>query len=99
MLYGKFEAWQDGLEHFALFSYSLSKTPQKRKMRLLRSLFGYSTRMGRKVYRQSGLIGKIGGTKLGSNSILVPVGKSKDVQKAFIAHGVTPEIREVWIRQ
>lgn len=99
VLYGKFEARQEGLAHFALFSYSLSKTPQKRKMRLLRSLFGYSAKMGKKVYRKAGLIEEIGGVKLGSNSILVPVGRSGDVQRVFTAHGVTPEIREVWIRQ
>jgi len=99
VLYGRFEARQDGLAHFALFSYSLSKTPQKRKMRLLRSLFGYSTKTGRKVYRKAGLIEEIGGVKLGHNSLLVPVDKSVGVQKVFIAHGVTPEIREVWVRQ
>ncbi len=99
VLYGKFETKQDGLAHFALFSYSLSRTLQKRKMRLLRSLFGYSTKMGKKVYRKAGLIEEIGGVKLGSNSFLVPVGKSRDIQKVFTAHGVTPEIREVWVRQ
>lgn len=99
VLYGKFEARQDGLAHFALFSYSLSKTLQKRKMRFLRSLFGYSTKIGKKVYRKAGLIEEIGGVKLGPNSFLVPVGRSGDIQKVFTAHGVTPEIREVWIRQ
>lgn len=99
VLYGRFEARQEGLAHFSLFSYSLSKLPQKRKMRLLRLLFGYSARRGRKVYRQNGLIGEIGGVKLGPNSVLVPVEKSRDVRKAFLAHGVTPEIRELWMRQ
>jgi len=99
VLYGGFEARQDGLAHFALFSYSLSRTLQKRKMRLLRSLFGYSTRIDNKTYRKAGFIEEIGGVKLGSNSFLAPVGRSRDVQRIFTAHGVTPEIREVWIRQ
>lgn len=97
-LYGKFEAMPPKMGHYSLFSYSLSGLQQKKKMKLLRGLFGYSMKKKEKTYRQTGMLGEIGGRKLGLNSALVPLEKSRDVQKFFSSFGITPEIREVWIK-
>lgn len=97
-LYGKFESMPENLSHHSLFSYSLSKIPQKEKMKFLRMLFGYTIKKGGKEYRQTGLLEEIGGEKLSPNSILVPTEKSREIQKTLNSFRVTPEIREVWIK-
>lgn len=97
-LYGKFESLPENLSHYSLFSYSLSKLPQKRKMKFLRMLFGYTIKKKAKQYKQTGILEEMGGKKLGPNSILIPLEKSREIQKFFNKFRITPEIREVWIK-
>ncbi|MBU0898403.1 MAG: nucleotidyltransferase domain-containing protein [Nanoarchaeota archaeon] len=97
-LYGKFESLPEKLSHHALFTYSLSGLPQKRKMKFLRTFFGYRIKKKTKLYEQIGIVEEIGGKKLGSNSILIPLEKSRDVQKFFNNFKITPEIREIWMK-
>ena len=97
VLYGKYEGIKEGLNHYALFNYSINKLEQKKKMKFIRTFFGYRLRKRSKIYERKGLIAGIGGIRLDS-SILVPVEKSREVQKAMIGFKVTPEIREVWIK-
>jgi len=96
-LYGKFEELPKNLKHYHLFNYTLTRLEQGKKMKFLRTLFGYTVKTGKK-YRQTGLLEEIGGKKLGPNTILIAVEKSREVHKIFNSFGITPEIREVWIR-
>lgn len=98
IIYGKYETLPKNLKHYALFTYSLANLPQTKKMKLLRNLFGYITEKGKKKYRHLGLIDKIKGKKLGSNTVLIPIEKSRSIQKFFNLYRVTPEIREIWTR-
>jgi len=97
-LYRKFEELPEKLRHLSLFTYSLNSLAQKEKMRLLRKLFGYKSSKEGKEYIQEGVVAGIGGKKLSSNSLLIPVEKSREIQKLFTSFSVTPEIREVWLR-
>lgn len=95
VLYGKYESVKDDVTHYSMFSYTLANLSQKNKMKLIRRLFGYRIKKGRKTYQQTGRIKEIGGKKL-ENCLLVPVEKSSDVQKLLNSFKITPEIREVW---
>jgi len=97
-LYGKFETPPKGLSHYALFSYSLSKLPQHKKMGALRELFGYTIKKNGKSYTQKGLLEEIGGERLGPGDMLVPTERSREMQKALNAFKIAPAIREVWIK-
>ena len=97
VLYGKYEGIKEGLSHYALFNYSINKLEQKKKMKFIRTFWGYRLKKGEKIYEKKGLIAEIGGIRLDS-SILIPVEKSREIQKAMIGFKVTPEIREVWIK-
>ena len=97
VLYGKYEGIKEGLSHYALFNYSINKLEQKKKMKFIRTFWGYRLKKGKKIYEKKGLIAEIGGIRLDS-SILIPVEKSREIQKAMIGFKVTPEIREVWIK-
>jgi predicted nucleotidyltransferase len=99
MLYGKFEEKEGRLKHFSLINYSLSGLKQQRKMSLLRSLFGYSTKKAKKLYKKAGLLQETGGVKLTANTVLVPVENSRKIQKLLNSYGITPEIREIWTRE
>ncbi len=95
VLYGKFESVKEDAKHYAMFNYSLSGLPQKNKMRLIRQLFGYRIKKGKKVYEQTGYLKEIGGKKPES-CIFVPVEKSAEVQKLLNSFKITPKITEVW---
>jgi hypothetical protein len=45
------------------------------------------------------MLKQINGNKIGSNVILVPVEHSRKMQKLFNEFRITPEIREIWIRE
>lgn len=92
LLYGKFEKKPGSLEHMVLMSFSLVRLEQAKKMRLIRRLYGNSQKSG----SHEGAVWKAGGTKISSNTILVPVEKSNEVRKILSSFRVTPEIREVW---
>lgn len=98
LLYGKYEEQEGNLKHCAIFSYSLSKLSQRKKMEFLRKLFGYKIMKGKKQYSQSGLLDEISGKKLGANIILVPVEKSREISDFLNSFGITPEIRDARIK-
>lgn len=96
-LYGKYRGVKEGLDHCSLFSYDLSKISNKKKVSFIRSLFGYSQKRGSREYRTEGYLKDLGGSKLGRNALLIPVEKSRALQKFFSSYAITPEIREVWV--
>lgn len=98
-IYGKYKELPEKMDHYALFTYSLSDLSQKRKMKLVRDFFGYKTEKKGKTYRKEGLIDKKEGEKIAQNALVVPVEESKAIKEKFSEFGVTPKIREVWFRQ
>jgi predicted nucleotidyltransferase len=99
VIFGKYEEEDEKSRQFAIFSYSLSKLDQKKKMRFLRNLFGYKTTKGKKKYIQPGILKAMIGEKIGPNAILVPVERSKEVREFMNSFGITPLIRTVRTRQ
>ncbi len=98
VLYGKFGGVKEGLKHYTLFVFSISGLKQNKKMEFIRNLYGYSQKSGQKIYSRPGLLQELSGLKLGSESILVPAEKSIDIHKFFLDYKITPEIREVWVK-
>ncbi|MBI4896441.1 MAG: nucleotidyltransferase domain-containing protein [Candidatus Aenigmarchaeota archaeon] len=98
-LFGKFEEKEEGWAHYAMINYSLSALKQAKKMKLLRKLFGYAVKKGRKKYVQYGIVEGTGGVKLSSNVLLIPVEKSRDVIKILNSSGVTAQIRDTMVKE
>jgi len=98
-LLGKFEEKEGGWTHYALINYSLSALKQAKKMKLLRKLFGYAVKKGKKKYVQPGIIEETGGAKLSSNVLLIPVEKSREIVKLLNSFGITAEIRETKVKK
>jgi predicted nucleotidyltransferase len=93
VLFGGYEEPEGVMKQYVIFSYSLSRLSQKKKMALLRRLFGYRLKRGKKVYENPGLLKEIGGEKLGRNAIMVPSGHSRKVGDFFASYGITPLVR------
>lgn len=99
LLYGKFEKIPEKMRHMVLITFSLTKLRQPEKMKLIRDLYGYESKKKGKKYKKSGLIDAYGGLKASSNSILIPIEKMHEFRKLFTKFRITPEIREIWLKQ
>lgn len=98
-LYGKYVGVKDGLKHFSIFSYDLSKLSNKKKALFIRQFSGYSQKRKGKKYSSAGYLNEIGGVKIGRGAVLVPIEKSGEAHKFFTSFGITPEIREIWVKE
>ena len=97
-LYDDFEYLPEKIEHKALILYSISSLSQKEKMSLLRTLYGYSIKKGKKTYTQKGIISEIKGEKISANSIIVDIRDLAKVKKLLKGYGIKYNFRDIWIK-
>lgn len=76
-LYGEFTESSAKDKESVLIEYDLSRIKQKDKVGVLRRLYGYKIRKGKKLYIQKGIVEETGAEKI-SNSVLV---KKRDYLK------------------
>ena len=98
LLYGKFEELPEGIKHFTSFDYSLSNLKMKNKVKIIRKLFGYKIRKGRKIYTIEGLLHKYGGDKITQNYIIVPIENASPFEEFFRKNKIKADIKEIWTR-
>ena len=103
LIFGKFNKDPEKTQHKTLFTFSLNKLSQQKKMKFIRELYGYEQKKQNKknkknVYKKQGMLEMQGGIKLSQNSILIPIEKTKEFRELFSKFKITPEIREVWVR-
>jgi len=98
LLYGPYKEIPKNIKHYFLFYYSLKDLNKKNKMKFIRNLFGYRLIKDRKEYKQVGLLEKIKGSKLSSNTILVPLEDMPLIKKLFNDFKVKYKIMETWVR-
>ncbi len=95
LLYSKFKSIPENLQHNVLITFSTNKLKQSDKMKLIRNLYGYESNETTKP----GLVNKYNGIKISVNSVLIPIEKVKEFRKLFSEFRVTPQIKEIWIRE
>ncbi|HIG93779.1 MAG: hypothetical protein QT02_C0008G0025 [archaeon GW2011_AR9] len=78
ILYGKFSGKMETKPYF-LFILTPSKDRKKNVM-VWRELYGYTQRVGKKVYKQKGLVNEYGGRKLGKGVFIVPLEHAQKVR-------------------
>jgi len=86
------------LKHYMLLSFTLKNLSQKDKVKVLRKLYGYKEKKGRKLYRHQGLSSNLNAKKLGSNVIIAPVKNLPEFVNFFSKNNVKVEVKEVWIK-
>ena len=95
LLYGKYKSNITKNKQSVLIEYDLSKSRQKDKMRLLRKLYGYQIKKGKKSYSQEGLNSKIKGEKL-NNSIIADIENYKLIANLLKEHKIPMKLRTLY---
>ncbi len=95
-LYGKYRELPPQLKHYFIFSFSLSKLKFKNRVSVIRKIYGYSTKKGRKLYKHGGILNDTGGEKINPSVIMVPAEGYKKLFDFFRKNRVSFRIREVW---
>lgn len=81
-----------GFVPYALLTYDLRELERRDKVKFAHELFG--RRSGKYIY--GGILGKIGGYRLGGNCIMIPKANLHKLKEFFHARGVSYYIRYVW---
>ena len=98
LLYGKFESMPKKMDHYMLINYSLKDVIRKKKMKLIRKLYGYELKKEKKMYKQKGLLQKLSGYRLGTNTIMIPAQELKTFKEFFKSFKINLNIREIWVK-
>ncbi len=93
MLFGNAQPEQD--KNHLLVAYTCAGLKTKDKMKLIRELYGYSTKKQGTLYSHKGFVDSIQGIKLGTNVFLVPTTARKEIEKILSGKKVKYQIRKV----
>jgi predicted nucleotidyltransferase len=77
---------------FMIYTFKLDKLDQKEKAKFNRSLYEQT----HKGYKYKGLLDELGGEKLSSGCVLVPVNEKEKIEKFFKKFRVTFEQLKIW---
>jgi len=91
MLYGKYKAEADKINHYVLFSFENIK-PNKKRVLIFRKLFGF--KVGKKSY--PGLIEKMNTIRVGKGVLLVPIEYANELKKYFQNKKVKVKLFDLW---
>ncbi len=97
IIYGPYELAPKALQHYALITYGLGALKQNKKMGFIRTAYGYKSKKGKAEYNKKGLLEEWGGRRIGTNSLLVPRDKVREVRSLFNKYKLTPKIKDVWL--
>lgn len=95
ILYGQYVIFQKKGKQCVLITYELKKLEQKRKMGLIRALYGYSLTKKGKKYVQKGFLEKVGGTKISANAFLIEKGQLTQVKKILHSYKVPYRLKDM----
>ncbi len=95
-LYGKYKELPQKLNRYFIFSFNLSNLKSKNRVSVIRKIYGYSLKKGRKTYKQTGFLDETGGEKLNPSVIIIPAESYKKVFDFFRKSRVSFRVREVW---
>lgn len=91
VLYGKYKASAEKINHYTLFSFENIK-PDKKRVSIYRKLFGFS--INKKNY--PGMLDKIGAVRISKGSALVPIEHANKLKEYFNEHRVTIKLYDLW---
>ena len=95
-LYGDSGIMPEKMSHNYIISYSMNNIRQNEKMKLVRSLFGYSTKIKGKTYVHKGLISKISAQKM-DDSMIIREGDLRTVLDLLKKHKAKYKIEDTWM--
>lgn len=96
IIYGRYKELPKKLRRYFIFSFRLSKLKSKDQVAVVRKIYGYSSKKGNKIYRQSGILKELGGERLNPSVILVPDSGYKKLFDFLNKNKVSFNEREMW---
>ena len=91
ILYGKYQAEAEKVNHYILFSFENIK-PDKKRVTIFRKLFGFTT--GKK--RFLGIVDKLSGIKIGKGSVLMPIENASKLKNYLQEKKVSFRLYDFW---
>ena len=98
VLYGKYAETPEGLKQHALFAFKPIRKIKIRN-RIIRKLFGYQTKKGKKTYIREGLVGVVGGKVISPRAFIIPIEQAQTVLKLLQKEKVDYQMSEIWIEK
>lgn len=96
LLYGKYTEQPKGLSPYFIFRLNFVKLSRAKRMRVWRILYGYSQKVGKKVYKKRGLIEELRGKKLEKSIVAIPREKFKEMKEFLVKQNIGFSVNEVW---
>lgn len=96
-LYGPSGVSPENMEGQGLFELDLADMDRAKKVKIWRTLYGYSQKVGERTYTSKGKVETLGGTRLGRGVLLVPLRSIGDMAGFLNGEGVRYKVREVWL--
>ncbi|MBI2675867.1 MAG: nucleotidyltransferase domain-containing protein [Candidatus Aenigmarchaeota archaeon] len=96
VIYGKYTEMPKKARHQVLIVYEISKLQPKKKSKFLRELIGYRLVRGKKEYNITGLLQRLGGSKISKNVILVPKESQQAAYELLVRYRTGFKMMEVW---
>lgn len=94
-LYENFSIKQKKEKNKVLLEYDITELKQKDKMKVIRALYGYKIKHGKKIYAQEGILKELKGERL-SNAILLNAGSHKKAIDFLSKNKIPIKVRRVW---
>jgi len=91
IIYGKYKAESEKVNHYTLFSFENIK-PDKKRVAIHRKLFGFT--LNKKRY--SGVLDKINAKKINKGTILVPIEHVNELKNYFQKQKITVKLYDLW---
>lgn len=95
-LYGKYTSLPKKLRHFLLIKIKTPKIPRTKQVSFWRALYGYSQKVGKKIYKTKGMVSESKGRKIEKGVILLPFENSKIIFKFLDERRINYETYEFW---
>ncbi len=96
ILYGKSVEKPENIPYYLLIQLHDQNKKPAEQMRFWRKLYGYTQKIGTKLYSSKGLIEHVGGKKLGKAVFLIPMAKRKIVLDFLSESKIQYTLYEIW---
>jgi predicted nucleotidyltransferase len=99
LLYGVYNEPPMDIKPYFLFRLNFRKMSRSQKIRIWRQLYGYTQKVGKKIYKKQGIVREYGGTKLEKSIVIVPSSKLFDFKQFLKKNNIDFLINELWLSE
>lgn len=95
-LYGSVLSLPAEMSHYLLFTLEFADIERKKQVNIWRKLYGYTQKVGKKIYKSEGLINSLGGKKLEKGIFIIHIDKKQEIIKFLNNNKIKYKVYEIW---